>query len=166
MNEKELQIASKTPRALTSKNKAFLQHLASGRPTIEAYHLAGYHGDNHAAYQLRSELKVHLAALLEQGGFSREQLSLEINRLNELPLDPTIRNVNFRQKMDVLRLMDKALPKPMAQGDKPRITPFIVAINKPDQVTVYDSSKDVQARVDDSMARGDGPDGSVPTVEE
>lgn len=125
MEEKSLQIPGKQePKALTAKNKAFLQHLAAGRPTLEAYHLAGYKGENHAAYQLRSDLKQHLAVLLESGGFSREQLAVEVNRLNELPLDPTIKNVNFRQKMDILRLMEKALPKPMAGGSKPTITPF------------------------------------------
>lgn len=129
-------------RPLTVKNKAFLQHLAAGRPTLEAYHLAGYKGNNHAAYQLRSDLKQQLALLLEQGGFNREQLAVEINKLNELPLDPSIKNVNFKQKMDILRLMDKALPKPMQQGDRPKITPFVVAINKPEQVVLPPETTD------------------------
>lgn len=134
------------PKPLTAKNKAFLQHLASGRPTLEAYNLAGYKGNNHAAYQLRSDLKQQLAVLLEQGGFSREQLAVEVNRLNELPLDPSIKNVNFKQKLDVLRLMEKALPKPMAQGDRPKITPFIVAINKPLNVTLPPENKDAEVQ--------------------
>ncbi len=112
----------KQSRQLTEKNKSFLRHLAEGKPTLEAYRLAGYKGEAHASYQLRSDLKDHLAQLLEQGGFSRNQLALEINRLNELPLDPNVKNVNFKQKLDVLRLMEKALPKPMES--KPVITPF------------------------------------------
>jgi hypothetical protein len=113
-------------KVLTPKNKAFLQHLAAGRPTLEAYALAGYKGEPHAAYQLRSELKAHLAVLLEQGGFSREQLAVEVNRLNELPLDPSIKNVNFKQKLDILRLMEKALPKPTFDSKTVQITPFVV----------------------------------------
>jgi hypothetical protein len=111
---------------LTLKNKAFLQHLAAGRPTLEAYALAGYKGEPHAAYQLRSELRQHLAILLEQGGFSRESLAVEVNRLNSIPLDPMIQNVNFKQKMDILRLMDKALPKLLDANTKVSITPFVV----------------------------------------
>jgi hypothetical protein len=103
---------------------------------LEAYRLAGYQGDDHAAYQLRSDLKMQLAQLLEEGGFSREQLGAEINRLNALPLDPSIKNVNFKQKLDLLRLMEKATAKTIPNGSKPAITPFIVAINKPEQVVL------------------------------
>lgn len=124
----EIKSLAKTnePKPLTSKNRSFLNHLAAGRPTLEAYALAGYKGEAHAAYQLRSELKAHLAVLLEQGGFSRETLAVEVNRLNQLPLDPAITNVNFKQKMDVLRLMDKALPKPNDKGLHVEITPFVL----------------------------------------
>ena len=141
LEQNSLVSAKKPARALTPKNKAFLQHLASGRPTLEAYSLAGYKGEPHAAYQLRSDLKVQLGALLEQGGFSREQLAVEVNRLNELPLDPSVKNVNFKQKLDLLRLMEKAVPKPVSMGDKPKITPFIVAINKPQQVVLPPEGK-------------------------
>lgn len=136
LEQNSLVSAKKPSRALTPKNKAFLQHLANGRPTLEAYSLAGYKGEPHAAYQLRSDLKVQLGALLEQGGFSREQLAVEVNRLNELPLDPSVKNVNFKQKLDLLRLMEKAVPKPIVAGDRPKITPFIVAINRPQQVVL------------------------------
>jgi hypothetical protein len=120
-------------RALTPRAKAFLQHIADGRPTLEAYKLAGYKGENHAAYQLRCELKQHLATLLEQGGFSREQLAVEMNRLNTLPLDPAIKNVNFKQKMDVLRLMEKALPKSLTPSEKPNITPVRLTFHSPNE---------------------------------
>lgn len=159
MEEKSIQPSYKEKqekRQLTAKNKQFLQHLASGRPTLEAYRLAGYTGDNHAAYQLRSDLKQQLAFLLEQGGFSREQLGVEINRLNELPLDPDIKNVNFRQKLDILRLMEKATAKSQIQGEKPKVTPFLIAINKPGSVVVNEDSKDMHARMDDAVERTDG----------
>lgn len=123
-------------KALTTKNKAFLQHLADGRPTLEAYKLAGYKGEAHAAYQLRSDLKAHLALLLENGGWSRETLASEVKKLNELPLDPNITNVNFKQKLDILRLMDKALPKEISKADKPKITPFVIGINNAESVTI------------------------------
>ena len=139
---KSLAPASPKPRELTAKNKSFIRHLADGRPTLEAYKLAGYKGDAHAAYQLRSELKVHLGQLLEAGGWSREQLASEVRRLNELPLDPSIKNVNFKQKLDVLRLMDKALPKEMPKGEKPKISPFIIGINNPASVEIHEAAEE------------------------
>jgi hypothetical protein len=119
---KEITSAPKN-KALTARSQSFLNHLAAGRPTLEAYSLAGYKGNAHAAYQLRSDLKQHLARLLEDGGFSREHLALEINKLNTMPLDPSIKNVNFKQKLDVLRLMEKALPKPASTMSGKQITP-------------------------------------------
>jgi len=136
-------VAPNKVKPLTAKNRAFLQHLADGRPTLEAYSLAGYNGEPHAAYQLRSDLKAHLQYLLENGGFNREQLGAEIKRLNELPLDPNIRNVNFKQKLDILRLMEKALPKLMASEGKPKITPFIIGINNPESVTIHEAEPPV-----------------------
>lgn len=132
--------ATSQARPLTEKNKRFLQHLADGRPTLEAYKLAGYKGEAHAAYELRSALKPHLASLLEAGGWSREQLASEVRKLNELPLDPSIKNVNFKQKLDILRLMDKALPKEIPLKDKPKITPFVIGINNPQSVEIHEAS--------------------------
>lgn len=144
-------------KPLTAKNRAFLQHLADGRPTLESYRLAGYQGESHAAYQLRSDLKTHLQYLLENGGFNREQLGAEIKRLNELPLDPGIRNVNFRQKLDILRLMEKALPKLQATEAKPTITPFIIGINNPESVVIHEAP----TQLDSSVGRTDGEDDGV-----
>lgn len=149
-------------KPLTSKNKAFLQHLADGRPTLEAYKLAGYNGESHAAYQLRSDLKTHLQYLLENGGFNREQLGAEIKRLNELPLDPGLKNVNFKQKLDILRLMEKALPKLQPSEVKPKITPFIIGINNPDSVVIHEA----QTPMEDSVGRTDGSDAGVHDVPE
>ena len=131
----------KKQRELTAKNKAFLQHLAAGRPTLEAYKLAGYQGEPHAAYELRYQLKAHLATLLEQGGFSRETVAIEVNKLKALPLSEEIKNVNFKQKLDLLRFMDKALPKEI-EGSKPPITPFKLNLNFNAPVSVGDSEKE------------------------
>lgn len=147
---------AKEAKPLTAKNKAFLQHLAAGRQTLEAYKLAGYNGEPHAAYQLRSELKQHLTVLLEQGGFSREQLAVEVNRLNELPLDPSIKNVNFKQKLDILRLMEKALPKPVS-GPKVEITPFIL-INKASKADVK-AEDAIEAEIVEPTPESAGPAG-------
>ena len=129
------------PRPLTPKNRSFLQHLANGRPTIESYKLAGYKGEAHAAYQLRSDLKEHLQLLLEQGGWSREQLALETNRLMALPLNPDIQNVNFKQKLDLLRFMDKALTPNKADTKAVKITPIVIAINKPTEVVIKEANE-------------------------
>lgn len=137
---KGLEKTLKEPRPLTAKNRSFLQHLAAGKPTLEAYALAGYKGDNHAAYQLRSDLKEHLQLLLEQGGWSREQIAVEANKLMALPLNPDVKNVNFKQKLDLLKFMDKALSAGKGSNEKPRITPIVIGINKPQQVTISDSN--------------------------
>lgn len=134
-------VSYKGDKVLTRKNKVFLFHLAAGRPTLEAYNLAGYRGEPHAAYQLRSDLKTQLQTLLEQGGFTREQLGIEINRLNQIPLAEDLKNVNFKQKLDLLRLMDKALPKAI-DGARPKVTPFIIGINKPESVTINEVPQD------------------------
>lgn len=123
------------PHALTARSRQFLVHIASGRPTLEAYRLCGYKGVPHSAYQLRSDLKHHLATLLENGGFSREQLGIEINKLNQLPLSDQIRNVNYKQKIDLLRLMHAALPKAVSSDLKPKITPFKLNFNEPQKLT-------------------------------
>ena len=127
-SQQDKSLVAKPPRALTAKNKSFLQHLANGRPTLEAYKLAGYNGEPHAAYELRYQLKHHLALLLEQGGFSRETIAVEVNKLMALPLADEIKNVNFRQKLDLLKFMNAALPK-QVEGIKPQITPFKLNLN-------------------------------------
>lgn len=132
-------LPKKVERQLTTKNKSFLQHLANGRPTLEAYKLAGYNGEPHAAYELRYQLKAHLATLLEQGGFSRETVAIEVNKLMALPLSEEIKNVNFKQKLDLLRFMDKALPKEIS-GARPSITPFKLNMNFKGPVTVESKS--------------------------
>jgi len=149
MEENQGLIPSKKPeRQLTAKNKAFLQHLAAGRPTLEAYKLAGYQGEPHAAYELRYQLKHHLATLLEQGGFSRETMAIEVNKLMALPLNPEIANVNFKQKLDLLRFMDKALPKEIV-GARPNITPFKLNMNFKGPVTV---EQNTEPKADENVA--------------
>lgn len=152
--EKALEAPKKGPRPLTPKNKAFLQHLAAGRPTLEAYSLAGYKGEAHAAYQLRSDLKEHLQGLLEQGGWSREQIAVESNRLLALPLDPSVQNVNFKQKLDLLKFMDKALSAGKVGEAKPRITPvhFTFGGSKP---TVEAIDAEVVSEATDTSNKGD-----------
>ncbi len=138
----------KKEKALTARNKSFLNHLAAGRPTLEAYNLAGYKGDTHAAYQLRSDLKMYLARLLEEGGFSREHLASEITKLNTMPLDPSIKNVNFKQKLDVLRLMEKALPKPTSSMTGQKITPVRLNFHTTEPITL-DSVETTAEQEDD-----------------
>lgn len=137
-SQNKLAVNSK-PKTLTPRAKAFLQHICAGRPTLEAYSLAGYKGEAHAAYQLRSDLKSHLAVMLEQAGYSREQLAADLIKLNNLPLDPNIKNVNFKQKVDVLRLMEKALPKQLNSSEKPAITPVRLTFHNPEQAPTLKS---------------------------
>jgi hypothetical protein len=107
-NKAILPVVKKQP-ALTKRNKSFLMHLANGRPTLEAYKLAGFKGEPHAAYELRSKLRSVLGHMLEARGIDRQDLMIQAKQLADLPLDPQIQSVTIKQKVDILRLYDKIL---------------------------------------------------------
>lgn len=112
---------------LTKRAKSFLAHLAAGRPTLEAYALAGYRGEPHAAYTLKVVLRHKLGDELMKQGWGRDELNVQVHALSELPLDPTVKAVSVKQKIDILKLYDKMLPKPLA--DRPAITPLKLSFN-------------------------------------
>lgn len=107
-NQSNLPAVKKQP-VLTKRNKSFLMHLANGRPTLEAYKLAGFKGEPHAAYELRSKLRSVLGSMLEARGIDRQDLMIQAKQLADLPLDPQISSVTIKQKVDILRLYDKIL---------------------------------------------------------
>lgn len=122
--DKALDPVAKEP-TLTKRNRSFLNHLAAGRPTLEAYRLAGFKGEPHAAYELRSKLRMVLAQMLEARGIDRADLMVQAKTLVDLPLDPQIQSVTVKQKVDILRLYDKILGS--VEGGQPQITP--IALN-------------------------------------
>lgn len=122
MDEKPKEIADLTPR-----NRVFLELLASGVDTLDAYKQAGYRGSPHAAYELKSSLKGPLAALLEAKGFSHEGVASEILNLVKLPLHESQTKVNIQQKIQILKLMLQALPK--QEKEQKQLTNFIISQN-------------------------------------
>ena len=122
--------ASKEVKQLTPKNRLFLMLLSEGKSTIEAYRAAGYKGEDHAAYELRSYLKEELLKILEGKGISREGLLMEYARMKDLPLNQD--TINVREKMDILAKMSKLLPSADADS-KPKITAFIIKPAEPKQ---------------------------------
>lgn len=97
---------------ITPRNRVFLEYLSSGLSTFDAYRKAGYKGNYHAAYELKSQLKSALLMVLEAKGFSREGLAAEILKLNQLPLnDMYASGINLDQKLKILKLLNASLPK-------------------------------------------------------
>lgn len=133
-------IASKAPilrkqgGKLTLKNQSFLNHLLAGKSTIDAYRLAGYKGNGHAAYQLRSQLKEQLKSLLEAEGLDRNGLKIKVKRMLELGLNPEITSLSPKMYLDVLRFADKLMEHENESDIK--ISPFLI---NTEQVTINDN---------------------------
>ena len=123
VNKESVQLSVNKPRELTPKNRLFLQLLSEGKSTLEAYELAGYKGERHAAYQLRSDLKEELIKTLEGQGIDRAGLMFGVKQLLELPLRET--EISVKTKIDLLKLLAKVVPQPV-ETDKPKITAFVV----------------------------------------
>lgn len=121
-------IDDKKTKKLTAKDHRFLQLLAEGKTTLEAYYEAGFKGKAHAAYQLRSYLKEEMLAILEGQGFSKEGLVSELNKLNSLTLAQS--TINVKEKLDILKTLAKLLPQDRTE-EKPRITAIVINTSRP-----------------------------------
>lgn len=82
--DKELQVSDL--EKLTPQNKLFLTYILDGKSTVEAYTLAGYEGDNHAAYTMRTRLNKALEVIAEAKGVDKAGLLVKIGSLLEKPL--------------------------------------------------------------------------------
>lgn len=108
---------------LTPKNRVFLELLSQGKSTLEAYTLAGYVGEPHAAYELKSKLSKDFEGYLTAKGMSRADLMLAVKDLISLPiLNPGHKTV--RDQMKLLTLWLKMLPQ--ESNNKPSITAFVI----------------------------------------
>jgi hypothetical protein len=115
-------------RALTPKNRLFLQLLSEGKKTLEAYKQAGYKGNDHAAYQLRSDLKEELVKVLEGQGVDRAGLMQGLKTLIDLPTkEEQEGTIPVKFKLHALNLLFKMVEasKPVS-NERPKITAFIV----------------------------------------
>jgi len=125
------------PAGLTRKARVFLELLCSGKKTVEAYRLAGYEGEDSAAYHLRSILRTQLMAMLKARGLSHEGIILELKHLAEAPSleEANGAPLSFDQKLNLLKFLAKLTTETSALG-RPRITPFTLNIEGAENVVV------------------------------
>ena len=117
----------KEDRALTKKNRAFLELLCAGKGTLEAYHLAGYKGTANAAYVLRHQLKNELSELLELEGIDRTGLKIKAKQLLDLGLPEDLKHLSPKMYLETLRFLEK-----LTSNDKQpdiKISPFVIETN-------------------------------------
>lgn len=108
---------------LTPKNRVFLELLSQGKSTLEAYKLAGYQGEDHAAYELKSKLSKDFEAYLTAKGMSRGDLMLAVKELIDTPLHP-LAGKGIKDQIKLLTLWLKMLPN--EQTNRPAITAFVI----------------------------------------
>lgn len=124
-NDKSIQ--SNDPKELESKltprNRVFLEQLSQGKSTLEAYKLAGYIGEDHAAYELKSKLSKDFEAYLTAKGLSRADLMLAVKDLINLP----VINGQYKTLKDHMKLLTMWLKMlPAESNGKPNITAFVI----------------------------------------
>lgn len=108
---------------LTPKNRVFLDLLSQGKSTLEAYKLAGYQGEDHAAYELKSKLSKDFEAYLTAKGLSRGDLMLAVKGLIDLP----VANRNYKSLKDHMKLLGMWMKMlPQESTNKPNITAFVI----------------------------------------
>ena len=118
-------------KALSTRNRIFLDKLADGVPVVDAYRLAGYTGSNHTAYELRRQLKQELRDVLEARGFSMEGVASEILALSKMPLNMALYKdgIPLSQKIQILKLFAQTLKDeaPKQSSAVQNVTAFIVS---------------------------------------
>ena len=75
------------------RRRRFLEFRCTGKSTYESYKAAGYKGTRHAAYQLLSDCKEELQAMLSNKGLDLESRAETCASLN--------------QKLELLKLIQK-----------------------------------------------------------
>lgn len=139
-----------TTLQLTNKNKTFLAGLLKGKKVLEAYHEAGYKGDDTAAYTLKHRLKNELSELVNAKSNLDETL-LELDQLDELEL--TQKFLTMNQKLRIISLKIQALKvKNSTQEPKGNktFTAFVINRNADKTVTI---SKPVDAQIVDEPTK-------------
>lgn len=148
---------------LTPKNRLFLMGMLEGKKVFDAYKEAGYDGDSHAAYVLKSRLNKELAAFASVHGVSREDLMLEISKLNNIPLAMPAGGVNINQKLRILALQEKVLSS--MKPERPNITAitinrFDAGNSKPTEGQALNQDKVIEADVFPPSAPNKSPTGN------
>ncbi len=116
---------------LTGKNRLFIYNLVHGRSTsgnpltvYEAYQNAGYDGDKHAAYQLKSRLETELMKAQISTGVSKSDIFKEIAGMMALPVVDKDGNpatgISVTNKIKLLQLAVKS--HDMVKDPSPNVT--------------------------------------------
>lgn len=137
---KELQ-----PASLTAKNKVFISLILRGKKPVEAYHEAGYKGDEAAAYTLKHRLRQEIAHFVSIKS-SLDDTLLELDQLNEKELIQT--QITMNQKLRIIALKLQALKQKDNQSDSKATRTFTAfVINRTGDKTVVQTNKVVDAEV-------------------
>lgn len=135
-----------TTTNLTAKNKAFIASLLKGKKVLEAYHEAGYKGDEAAAYTLKHRLKAELAHFIN-AKTSLDDTMLELDQLDELEL--TQRFLTMNQKIRIISLKLQALKQKhiVEQTNSPTKSFTAFVINRTGDKAVISTHKVIDAEV-------------------
>lgn len=96
---------------INKKELEFIRYIASGSSVKDAYILAGYRGINpQQPYQLKYKLKNKITQYLEDTSFNRDTVAIEISKLLNIPLDPSINYLTVTQKIRTIGLLSRSLP--------------------------------------------------------
>ena len=115
-------------KALSPRNRVFLDKISDGVNAVDAYRLAGYTGSPHTAYELKRQLKQELRAVLEAKGYSMEGVAAEILSLAKLPVDmgPHKNGIPLSQKIQILKLFAQTVKDDAPRGAQQNVTAFII----------------------------------------
>jgi len=138
-----------TTTNLTAKNKTFIAALLKGKKVLEAYHEAGYKGDEAAAYTLKHRLKVELAHFIN-AKTSLDDTLLELDQLDEMQLVQT--QITMNQKLRLISLKLQALKQKhvVEQENSPTKTFTAFVINRTGDKTSVSTHKVIDAEVVES----------------
>ena len=117
--------------AYTAKNVMFCRLILEGHPTVEAHKMAGYKGDPHAAYELRSKLRGLLRVEAEKRGISMEGVAADLAQLDNLPVNAS--HVGVTEKLAIINAKRKFL-EAEAPPAKPKDMPRFVIDVDPEPV--------------------------------
>jgi hypothetical protein len=105
---------------LSKKARQFVSLILAGKTTVEAHKLAGYTGDPHAAYEMRSKLRGFIRSEADRRGISLEGVAVNLAALDALPLNAT--QVTVKEKLAIIRetreLLAQEAPPPKANDFK------------------------------------------------
>lgn len=99
-------------KKLSPKQMRFLHGLAEGKNITTAYKDAGYNGETiQSAYALKQKLSNRLYEEISGRGFNSEKLAAEIVKFLNIPVNVPEKGMTLNERLKILRLMDKVLPK-------------------------------------------------------